>query len=132
MLPCLACPQSLGAHAHVTSRDGVPRAHDAKLTRCAPSASAARAPQERFEAAAAKVKSGAVKGSPTDAEKLKVYALFKQATEGDVTGDRPGGLLNFEAKAKFDARKAIEGKSKDAAMEEYIAEVEAQIAKYSA
>ena len=38
---------------------------------------------------------------PSNEELLDLYALFKQATEGDVTGERPGGF-DFKAIAKFD------------------------------
>jgi diazepam-binding inhibitor (GABA receptor modulating acyl-CoA-binding protein) len=72
--------------------------------------------QTRFHAAAESVKTfKAGKSVPND-DKLKVYGLFKQATIGDVNTDRPGGFLNFEANAKWDAWNALKGKSKDAAM----------------
>ena len=32
---------------------------------------------------------------PSNEELLDLYALFKQATEGDVSGDRPGGFPGF-------------------------------------
>ncbi len=54
---------------------------------------------------------------------LKLYALFKQATSGDVTGSRPGGF-DMEGKLKYDAWAKQKGKTKDAAMQEYIALVE--------
>ena len=50
---------------------------------------------------------------------LKLYSLYKQATEGDVSGERPGGF-DFKGAAKFDAWEEIKGKSKDDASEEYI------------
>lgn len=56
---------------------------------------------------------------PTNEELLELYGLFKQATEGDVTGDRPGGF-DFKAIAKYDAWKSKVGLSKDQAMQEYI------------
>lgn len=56
---------------------------------------------------------------PTNEELLDLYALFKQATEGDATGDRPGGF-DFKAIAKFDAWTSKTGKNKEAAMQEYI------------
>lgn len=37
---------------------------------------------------------------------------------GDVNTSRPGGFLNFEANAKWDAWNAIKGKSKEDAMKE--------------
>eukprot|EP00744_Colponema_vietnamica_P009251 GILI01013177.1.p1 GENE.GILI01013177.1~~GILI01013177.1.p1 ORF type:complete len:105 (-),score=43.04 GILI01013177.1:129-404(-) len=52
--------------------------------------------------------------------KLQFYALYKQATEGDVTGTQPWAA-QFEARAKWDAWKKVEGKSKDDAKAAYIA-----------
>ena len=57
---------------------------------------------------------------PSNEELLQLYALYKQATEGDVTGDRPGGF-DFKAIAKFDAWAEVKGKSKEDAMKDYIA-----------
>ncbi|KEG05475.1 Acyl-CoA-binding protein-like protein 3 [Trypanosoma grayi] len=51
--------------------------------------------------------------------KLEFYALFKQATEGPVTGSQPWAV-QFEARAKWDARKAIENMSKEEAMQLYV------------
>ena len=56
---------------------------------------------------------------PTNEELLNLYALYKQATEGDVTGDRPGGF-NFKAIAKYDAWAALRGKVREDAMKDYI------------
>jgi diazepam-binding inhibitor (GABA receptor modulator, acyl-CoA-binding protein) len=56
---------------------------------------------------------------PSNEELLKLYALFKQATEGDTTQERPGGF-DFKAIAKHDAWVSIKGKTKEAAMAEYI------------
>ena len=54
---------------------------------------------------------------------LMLYALYKQATQGDVSGSRPG-MLDVRGRAKFDAWAKRKGTSKDAAMEAYIALVE--------
>jgi acyl-CoA-binding protein len=51
---------------------------------------------------------------------LDLYALYKQATDGDVSGDRPGGF-DFKAIAKFDAWAAKKGLTKEQAMIEYVA-----------
>lgn len=56
---------------------------------------------------------------PSNEELLDLYALFKQATEGDVTGDRPGGF-DFKAIAKFDAWATRKGITKDQAMQDYV------------
>jgi acyl-CoA-binding protein len=50
---------------------------------------------------------------------LKLYALFKQATQGDATGEQPGGF-DFVRRAKFDAWNEIKGTSADDAMQQYI------------
>jgi diazepam-binding inhibitor (GABA receptor modulating acyl-CoA-binding protein) len=57
---------------------------------------------------------------PSNEELLDLYALFKQSTEGDVSGDRPGGF-DFKAIAKFDAWAEKKGLSKDQAMQNYVA-----------
>jgi diazepam-binding inhibitor (GABA receptor modulating acyl-CoA-binding protein) len=67
---------------------------------------------------------------PSNEELLDLYALFKQATDGDVTGDRPGGF-DFKAIAKYDAWAAKKGKTKDAAMNDYVALVEKLVASYA-
>ncbi len=54
---------------------------------------------------------------------LKLYALYKQATEGDVKGGRPGGF-DLVGAAKYDARAEIKGMETDAAMKAYITLVE--------
>jgi diazepam-binding inhibitor (GABA receptor modulating acyl-CoA-binding protein) len=56
---------------------------------------------------------------PDNMTLLKIYALFKQASAGDASGDRPG-MTDFVARAKFDAWAELKGTSKDAAMQEYI------------
>jgi len=54
---------------------------------------------------------------------LEMYALYKQATVGDVAGSRPG-MLDLKGRAKYDAWTKHEGEPKDAAMTAYIAIVE--------
>jgi diazepam-binding inhibitor (GABA receptor modulating acyl-CoA-binding protein) len=49
---------------------------------------------------------------------LKLYALYKQATLGDVFGKRPGGM-DFVGRAKYDAWSDLKGSSKDEAMKDY-------------
>jgi len=56
---------------------------------------------------------------PSNEELLDLYALFKQATEGDVSGDRPGGF-DFKAIAKFDAWASKKGLPREQAMQDYI------------
>jgi diazepam-binding inhibitor (GABA receptor modulator, acyl-CoA-binding protein) len=71
---------------------------------------------ERFAAAQARIKP--VTGLGTDAL-LDLYALYKQATVGDVTGDRPG-MLDLRGRAKHDAWTKRRGMTKPGAMQAYI------------
>lgn len=73
----------------------------------------------RFNKAVQFVRNSPADPNATNDHKLKVYALYKQATEGNVKGDRPG-MLSFEARAKWDAWKALEGTDKETAQEDYI------------
>ncbi|KAL6985609.1 hypothetical protein U1Q18_018985 [Sarracenia purpurea var. burkii] len=54
--------------------------------------------------------------------KLTLYALYKQATVGPVNTTRPG-IFNMRERAKWDAWKLAEGKSKEDAMSAYITKV---------
>ncbi|XP_059645432.1 acyl-CoA-binding protein isoform X1 [Cornus florida] len=54
--------------------------------------------------------------------KLILYGLYKQATVGPVDTSRPG-MFNMRDRAKWDAWKAVEGKSKEEAMSDYITKV---------
>ena len=70
----------------------------------------------KFEAAAAAAKQ--TKKKPDNATLLKLYSYYKQATDGDVKGDRPGGF-DFVGGAKYDAWAKIKGTSADEAMTQY-------------
>lgn len=72
--------------------------------------------KEQFEAAVEKAK-----GLPNQSNEtlLDMYGLYKQATVGDVEGDRPAGI-DFRAAAKYDAWKKRLGMSSDEAMQAYI------------
>ncbi len=54
---------------------------------------------------------------------LEMYALYKQATVGDVAGSRPG-MLDLKGRAKYDAWATHKGEAKEAAMTAYIAIVD--------
>ena len=73
--------------------------------------------QEEFDAASQRAQQ--LPSKPSNMVLLKLYALYKQASEGDVTGDRPGGF-DFKAIAKFDAWAGLRGTSKDAARQQYV------------
>ena len=75
----------------------------------------------KFEAATVAAKK--TKKKPDNATLLKLYSYYKQATEGDVKGDRPGGF-DFVGAAKFDAWAKLKGSTKDDAMQNYIKQVE--------
>jgi len=55
-------------------------------------------------------------------QKLQMYALYKQATEGDVSGKKPG-MMDFVGRAKYTAWEDLKGQSSDDAMQKYINEV---------
>lgn len=56
---------------------------------------------------------------PDNMTLLKIYALYKQATAGDVDGKRPG-FTDMVGRAKWDAWNELKGKGSEAAMQEYI------------
>jgi acyl-CoA-binding protein len=60
---------------------------------------------------------------PDNATMLRLYALYKQGSGGDVTGKRPG-MMDFVARAKYDAWAELEGTSQEEAMQGYIDLVE--------
>jgi acyl-CoA-binding protein len=68
--------------------------------------------------------------TPDASELLELYALYKQATVGDVTGERPG-MLDFKGRAKYDAWAAKRGSTKDDSMQSYVTLVEKLAAKYA-
>ncbi|MGE5770049.1 MAG: acyl-CoA-binding protein [Betaproteobacteria bacterium] len=70
-----------------------------------------------FDAAVANSKTLAER--PDNQTLLKIYALFKQATEGDVSGKRPG-FTDLVGRAKFDAWAGLQGTSSESAMQSYI------------
>ena len=60
---------------------------------------------------------------PDNATLLQLYALYKQASEGDVDGKRPG-FGDMVGRAKWDAWNAVKGKDAKTAMQEYVDLVE--------
>ncbi len=70
-----------------------------------------------FEAAVAESKK--LPERPSNDVLLKLYALYKQATDGDVEGKRPG-FTDMVGRAKYDAWAAVKGISSDEAMTRYI------------
>ena len=66
---------------------------------------------------------------PSNEELLDLYALFKQATEGDNTNPKPG-MFDMKGQFKWKQWKSKEGLSNAEAMENYIALVEGLLEKY--
>ena len=73
--------------------------------------------KKKFDAAAKSVLNA--KKDPGNDMKLKLYAHYKQATEGDVKGDKPG-FTDFVNRAKYEAWSKLKGTSADDAMNAYI------------
>jgi len=73
--------------------------------------------QEQFQQAVLDAKS--LKTRPDNDTLLRMYALFKQGSEGDVSGTPPG-MFDFVASAKFQAWSKLEGTSPESAMKKYI------------
>ncbi|KAG9048094.1 hypothetical protein FS837_000800 [Tulasnella sp. UAMH 9824] len=63
---------------------------------------------------------------PTQEDKLKFYAYYKQATIGNVNTPRPG-MLDFVGKAKWDAWDAQKDVSKEDAQKKYVETLEASL-----
>ena len=73
--------------------------------------------KKKFEAAAAAVLKA--KKDPGNDLKLKLYAHYKQATEGDVSGDKPG-FTDFVNRAKYEAWAKLKGTGQDEAKQKYV------------
>jgi diazepam-binding inhibitor (GABA receptor modulating acyl-CoA-binding protein) len=71
----------------------------------------------RFEWAGIAAKS--LPQRPDNDTLLQLYALFKQGSAGDVSGDKPG-LFDFVAAAKHEAWERLKGLSQDDAKNQYI------------
>ena len=71
-----------------------------------------------FEQAAEESKT--LSDRPSNDTLLQLYSLYKQATEGDVNVDPPANPFDFVSKAKYEAWSGLKGKSKEAAMQDYI------------
>ena len=78
---------------------------------------------QRFTDAQARIKPVTGLGNDT---LLELYALYKQATSGDVSGSRPG-MMDLRGRAKYDAWAKRKGTTKDAAMDAYITLVEKHV-----
>lgn len=86
----------------------------------------AKSVADQFQDAKARVERLASR--PSNDQLLELYGLYKQATEGDVSGARPG-LLDLKGRAKWDAWAKRKGASKDDAMKKYVALVDSLAAE---
>jgi acyl-CoA-binding protein len=77
--------------------------------------------QARFQQASAE--STQLSKRPDNNTLLKLYALFKQGSDGDVQGDRPG-FTDLVGRAKYDAWAGLKGTSTEDAKQQYIDLVE--------
>lgn len=72
---------------------------------------------KQFEQAQATVKTLAER--PDDSVLLRLYALYKQGSDGDVSGDRPG-FFDFKGGAKYDAWEKLKGTAQATAQQQYV------------
>ena len=77
--------------------------------------------KDAFDAAVASTKQ--LTRRPDNGVLLRLYALYKQASEGDVQGPRPGAM-DFVARAKWDAWATLATLDPEQAMHDYIALVD--------
>ena len=73
--------------------------------------------QSRFEQAAKDVHSLAER--PDNDTLLRLYALYKQGAEGDVSGAKPG-FFDFVGTAKYEAWAKLKGTGQEEAMQKYV------------
>ena len=73
--------------------------------------------EQQFEAAVAASKN--LKERPENSTLLRLYALYKQGSVGDVEGKRPG-FTDMVGRAKYDAWAAVKGLGRDEAMKQYV------------
>ena len=72
---------------------------------------------DAFAAAAATAKQ--LPKRPDNETLLKLYALYKQGSQGDASGKRPG-IMDFVGRAKFDAWQTLQGVPMDEARQQYV------------
>ena len=70
-----------------------------------------------FEQAAKDVQS--LPQRPDNDTLLRLYALYKQGSEGDVSGEKPG-FFDFVGTAKYEAWSRLKGTPRDVAQQQYI------------
>ena len=70
-----------------------------------------------FEQAAQDVQS--LPERPDNETLLRLYALYKQGSEGDITGEKPG-FFDFVGTAKFEAWSKLKGMPRERAQQQYV------------
>jgi acyl-CoA-binding protein len=73
--------------------------------------------QQRFEQAKQDVQG--LSERPDNDTLLRLYALYKQGSEGDVSGEKPG-FFDFVGTAKYEAWAKLKGMPRDEAMKKYV------------
>jgi len=73
--------------------------------------------KQEFEQASERIKT--LEQRPDNDTLLKLYALYKQGAEGDVSGERPG-FFDFVGVAKYEAWEKLQGTDQEDAMKRYI------------
>ena len=74
--------------------------------------------QQMFQQATADSKN--LPQKPSNDVMLKLYAFYKQSTEGDINIEEPANAFDFVAKAKYNAWAEIKGTPKESAMQDYV------------
>ncbi len=75
--------------------------------------------KERFDEAVNYIQTAEGNFQPSNELKLEFYGLYKQATEGDVHGKKPG-MMDLVGRAKYKAWENVKGLSQEEAMERYV------------
>lgn len=81
---------------------------------------------QQFDKAVEDVK--ILKETPSNDQLLEIYALYKQATVGDINTERPG-MLDFKGKAKWDAWQHKKGTDAEKAKQDYVNKVAELVGK---
>lgn len=84
--------------------------------------------KEQFEAASKEVKN--LTKRPSNEELLKLYALYKQGSDGDVHGPKPG-MFDIKGGAKYRAWEKLKGTGSEDAQQQYIDLVQELLGKYA-
>jgi diazepam-binding inhibitor (GABA receptor modulating acyl-CoA-binding protein) len=83
---------------------------------------------QEFQTASERVKD--LTSRPSNEDLLNLYGLYKQATEGDVHGDKPG-MFDFKGTAKYNAWESLKGTDSATAQQKYIDLVQKLLANHS-